>query len=322
MNEPQKTRLGAALALPWLFAFAAAAAASPQPPEKEPMSDERSERLRQIVEARVVYEVPGMDAVEVRRDIPYKTVEGRTLRMDVYQPAGLAQDERRPGVVFVHGGPLAPGVFPAEILSPKNWGTFVSYGELMAASGFVGVTFNHRYRGLENLDVSVGDVASAIGYVREHAAELHLDPDRLALWVFSGAGPHLSLPLRERPEYIRCLVSFYSLLDFPPFAAMGLGTAPPEIVEKYSPRALLDHGDGVPPILLARAGQDNPATNQSISDFLQAALEHGVTVDFMNHPAGIHGFDAFNDDERSREIVARALEFLAIHLGTTDQPPK
>ncbi len=312
----------ALITLPWLLACAAFADPAPQPAEKEPMSDESSETLRRIVEARVVYEIPGMETVEVRRDVPYKTVADRTLGMDVYQPAGLAEDERRPGVLFVHGGPLPPGTFPDEILSPKNWGTFVSYGELVAASGFVGVTFNHRHRSLETLDVSIGDVAAAIGYVREHAGELHLDPDRLALWVFSGAGPHLSLPLRERPAYVRCLVSFYSLLDFAPFAAMGLGTAPPEIVEKHSPRALLENGEGVPPLLLARAGQDHPLVNQSISDFLDAALEHGVTVDFLNHPGGVHGFDVFNDDERSREIVAHALRFLAVHLGAGQPPSK
>ena len=278
------------------------------------MNEELSARIRQIVEARVVYEIPGMETVDVRRDIPYKTVEDRVLEMDVYRPAGLADGERRPGVVFVHGGPLPPGGrFPEGIRTPKNWGTFVSYGELAAASGFVGVAFNHRYTGLDALDASVGDLEAAIGYVREHASELHLDPDRLALWVFSGAGPHLSLPLRERPAYVRCLVSFYPLLDFAPFAALGLGTAPPEIVEKYSPRALLEDG-GIPPIFLARAGRDDPATNQSLSEFLAAALEHGVTVDFLNHPGGIHGFDIMNDDARSREIVARAFEFLAVHL--------
>jgi acetyl esterase/lipase len=250
------------------------------------MSDEQADRLRQIVEARVVYEVPGMDVVEVRRDIPYKTADGKALEMDVYQPAGLAQGERRPGVMFVHGGPLPPGVLTEQVPQPKNWGTFVSYGELVAASGLVGVTFNHRYRSLEALHISVGDVAAAIGYFREHGADFHLDSDRLALWVFSGAGPDLSLPLRERPAYVRCLVSFYSLLDFPPFAEMGLGMASPGVVEQYSPRALLEQGDGdvVPPIMLAQAGRDHPATNRSIADFLQTALEHGVTVDFTNHP--------------------------------------
>jgi ketosteroid isomerase-like protein len=37
----------------------------------------------------------------------------------------------------------------------------------------------------------------------------------------------------------------------------------------------------------------------------------------MNHPAGVHGFDNQTDDERSREIIRRALEFMRENL----EPP-
>lgn len=276
------------------------------------MDEERTARLRRIIEARVVHTVPGMDAVETRRDLVYKTAGDASLLMDVYLPAGLAADERRGAVLFVHGGPLPPSGLPAGFPKPKNWGTFVSYGELVAASGLVAATFNHRYLSLAALDESTADVAAAIDYVRAHAGELHVDPDRLALWVFSGAGPLLAPVLRERPAYVRCLVSFYSVLDFAAFTAMGLGEAPPEVVERYSSQAQLH--DAAPPILLARAGKDHPATNQGIASFLAAAVEHGVAVDFYNHPQGMHGFDMLNDDERSREIVRLALAFVARHL--------
>ena len=277
------------------------------------MDDAKLEQLRRVIAARVVYTVDGMDAVEVRRDLVYKTVDDTGLAMDVYLPAGLADGERRPAVLFVHGGPMPPGVaLPPDVPRPKNWGVFESYGEIVAASGFVGITFNHRYRSLTALDDSTSDLAAAMDYVREHAAEVHADPERLALWVFSGAGPHLSLVLRERPAYVRCLVSFYPVLDFAAFAAMDMGEVPPEVSEKYSPKAHLH--DAAPPLLMARAGGDLPATNQGIESFLLAALEKGVAVDFLNHPQGMHGFDAFNDDDRSREIVRHVLAFLATHL--------
>jgi hypothetical protein len=35
----------------------------------------------------------------------------------------------------------------------------------------------------------------------------------------------------------------------------------------------------------------------------------------MNHPNGLHGFDVANDDERSREILRAALEFMKAHLN-------
>jgi dipeptidyl aminopeptidase/acylaminoacyl peptidase len=63
----------------------------------------------------------------------------------VYQPSGLGEDERRPAVLLIHGGPL-----PKEV-SPKDWRLFQDYGRLLAASGFVGVTFNHRFHGVETL---------------------------------------------------------------------------------------------------------------------------------------------------------------------------
>ena len=289
-----------------------AVAAGAQPPEDPRMDDERIAQFRRVIEARVVYTVPGMDAVDVRRDLAYKTVDDAPLGMDVYLPAGLAPDERRGAVLFVHGGPAPPSGLPAGIPKPKSWGLFESYGELVAASGLVGVTFNHRYASLAALGESAADVAAAIDYVRSHAGELHVDADRLALWVFSGAGPHLSVVLRERPASVRCLVSFYSVLDFAAFAAMGMGEAPPEVVERYSPRAHLH--DAAPPFLLARAGRDHPATNQAIDAFLAAALEHGVAVDFLSHPQGRHGFDVLDDDARSRAIVRHALEFLTVSL--------
>src|SRR5207248_2761146 len=79
---------------------------------------------------------------------------------------------RRPGVVFIHGGPIPADLRPA----PTDWGVYRSYGELAAASGFVGATFNHRYHSRAQLDEAASDIAAAIQYLRAHAAPFHLDP--------------------------------------------------------------------------------------------------------------------------------------------------
>ncbi len=47
------------------------------------------------------------------------------------------------------------------------------------------------------------------------------------------------------------------------------------------------------------------------------AVAANLLLTFMNHPAGEHGFDNQNDDDRSREIIRAALEFLQAHLGLT-----
>ena len=105
------------------------------------------------------------------------------------------------------------GRFPREFTPPTQWGVFVSYGELAAASALVGVTLNHRLHAPTDFERSQADVAAAIDYVREHAAELNVDADRIALWYFSGGGPLLSAVLRDRPSYVRCVLAFYAFLD-------------------------------------------------------------------------------------------------------------
>ena len=241
---------------------------------------------------RIVYRVDGMGNVRVRRDV-YKRDAGAELAMNIYAPASLSGGARVPAVFFVHGGPI-----PADFTPPTQWGIFVSYGELAAASGLVGVTFNHRLFALTDFDRSKADVAAAIDYVRANAAELNVDADRIALWYFSGGGPLLTALLRDRPEYVRCLVGFYPYLS------------PAEHVRNKV--------SGLP-IFVARAGLDQPLINQAIDSFVQEALAGNAQLDVMNHPTGRHGFDILDDNDRSREIIARAVAFAQVHVRRSDR---
>ncbi|MFL6196467.1 MAG: alpha/beta hydrolase [Thermoanaerobaculia bacterium] len=255
---------------------------------------------------RIVFQVPGMEAVQVRRNIVYHRLkDGAEMKMDIYPPPDLAEGERRPAVVFIHGGPIPPG------LDAKNLGLFKSYGELIAASGFVGVTFGYRYESLGTLAAGARQVEAAFTYVREHAAEFGVDTDRLAAWFFSGGGPQLAPFLRNRPAGVRCLLAYYTVLDLEPLRK----DVPENQVERFSPVASFAPGEYEgPPILVARAGLDKPFMNAGIDAFVTRALAANATLDVMNHPRGEHGFDVLNDDARSREIIARSLDFLRTHL--------
>lgn len=262
---------------------------------------------------RIVYEVPGMSGIEARRDIVYGSAADGDLTMDVYLPPGLGADERRPGVLFVHGGPVPAAVWPGV----KDWGVFISYGQLLAASGFVAVAFNHRYLDLRELAASWSNVAAALAFIRDQASAFHLDGDRLAVWVFSGGGPLIAPLLRDRPPHVRALVAYYAALDLA--SARGKTTQTiisDEAARDFSPAGCFpDDGayDG-PPILVARAGKDSALLNGTIDLFVQRALAANAPLDLMNHPAGRHGFDILDDDNRSREIIARTVEFLKSHL--------
>jgi dienelactone hydrolase len=87
-----------------------------------------------------------------------------------------------------------------------------------------------------------------------------------------------------------------------------------EAAERFSPAAYLDSKTKIP-ILIARAGlEKSPQLNQALDRFAQAALEANVPLDLLNHPRGQHGFDVLDDDERSRYIIARTLEFIQANV--------
>lgn len=54
--------------------------------------------------------------------------------------------------------------------------------------------------------------------------------------------------------------------------------------------------------------------NAGIDRFVEQALAANACLDVLNHPTGRHGFDILDDNARSREIIARAVEFLRIRL--------
>jgi acetyl esterase/lipase len=247
----------------------------------------------------------------VRKDLNYKGNDANPLlKMDVYIPPSLAVKDRRPAVIFIHGG-------TGTEHRPKDWGFYVSWGRLVAASGMVGVTFTHRlgYPKPQLAEAS-SDVTDAISYVRANADSLNVDQDRICLAAYSAGGPMLSMAMREKPAYVRCLVAFYAFMDIQQ-SDLHRQHETPEMVRKFSPITYLAaHAAEIAPIFIARAGRDQiPAMNDSIDRFVSEAINRNATLDFANHPQGVHGFDNQNDDARSREIIRRVIDFMRTHLG-------
>lgn len=287
----------------------AAAAAQAQPPVEE-SEEARLRRLAEMVNRPVVYKVPGMDQVQMRKDLVYKETNDANVRMDIYTPPGLAAGERRPAVIFIHGG-------ASTAFRPKDWGIYQTWGRLVAASGMVAVTFTHRL-GYPRTAILEGasDVTDAIAYVRSHAGELGVDGDRLCLAAYSAGGPMLSPFLGDPPPYVRCLVAFYAIMDIRQ-SEPHRQSETVETLERFSPIVQIARAPArVPPLFLARAGQDQiPALNEALDRFVAEALKQNIPLTLANHPQGVHGFDNQNDDERSREILAQAVSFMKRHLG-------
>ncbi len=265
--------------------------------------------IKQVALERVFYTLPKMEQVKVKKDVVYKRAAAVELKADVYSPAGAKASARLPAVIFIHGGLLPPNL----LTKPKEWGVYVSYGQLAAASGFVGVTFNHRFYSWNNLGEPQSDVSDLVAYVRGNAEKLGIDKDRITLWAFSGGGLFLSQSLREPQPFIRCLISYYAVLDLQDLRKKIPASIADETLNQFSPLHNLSVSKNkLPPMFVARAGLDVDL-NGGVDRFVQAAVAKNAAIDFSNHPTGQHGFDVLDDNERTREIIKRTLEFIKTH---------
>lgn len=297
-----------AIKLVLLLLCAAATVTAQQQERPAPQTPRRS--VQELVRMPVVYRLPGMERVTVKSNLRYVATGEPHMLMDVYAPPGLAKSERRPAVLFIHG--TVPPGSPA-----KDMGVFRSWGQLAAVSNMVGVTFTHRL-GFPKLmlNEAAGDLNAAINYIRANAAELNIDKDRICLAAYSGGGPLLSVALRDKPAYVRCLVAFYAFLDIQQSEPHRANESA-ETLKNFSPITYLTaEAAQIPPLFIARAGLDGvPVLNDSIDRFIQTALTRNASIILVNHPQGLHAFDIQNDDERSREIIEAALTFMRTQLG-------
>lgn len=157
-----------------------------------------------MIEKRVVYRVPQMDQVAVRQDVEYRSVNDVALGMDIYYPPGLDEGSQHPAIVFVFGYRDSAML---EMLGSKlkDIGQYVSWGELLAASGIVGITYETKE--------PHSDVQELIEHIRRNAITLRIDPDRLGLWSCSGNVPTaLSILMDESKDYLRCAVLYYGFM--------------------------------------------------------------------------------------------------------------
>ena len=231
-----------------------------------------------------------MDSVAVERHLTCIARDGEPLRFDLYR----SEPPQRGIVLLVHGGPI-----PGNLLTqPTDWGLFQSLARLLAASGVSAITFNHRFFSHDLAVTAMNDIEDMFS----HIAQLDVDASRICIWVFSGGGSLLGRFLRNVPVALRCVVAFYAALH---------GKS-----EEFSAAAALaENSNTIPPILVARAGLDSPQMNEAIDHFIATALQKNAPIEVMNHPTGQHGFDFRDDHPRTREILARTVDFIRTHLA-------
>jgi len=254
----------------------------------------------EITKKRVVYQIPGMEAVPVRRGVEY----AGPLTMDLYYP--LHQKPAVPAVVIVLGFPDV-GV-PLEPLGCqyREMGMAISWAQLFAASGMAGIIYESRN--------PASDLGSVLSCLRDNGESLGIDGTRLGVWATSGNAPVALSSLMNGSVSCGVLSCGY-MLDLEGATAVAEAAAQYHFANPMAGKRVEDMSGDVA-LFIARAGRDQfPGVNESIDAFVAGALRCNLPVTLVNHATGPHGFDLLDDTEASRDIMRAKLAFLQAKLG-------
>lgn len=266
------------------------------------------------------------------RNVPYRRVGGRTIKLDVFQPATApAPGERRPAILQIHGGAWVIGDKREQGLPLLKF---------LAARGWVGFNANYRLSPGATWPDHLVDLKHAVAWIREHADDYGVDPGFLAV-TGGSAGGHLAAMLAltaNDPEYqqgieeadtsIQAAVPFYGVYDF----TNRNGTMPPEFIswflepmvmkrflaeepEAFAKASPMDrvHPDA-PPFFIIHGDNDTLAPVEDAREFARRLREvSNAPVFYLELHGAQHAFDIFGSI-RTRRVLRAVYRFLtAIH---------
>ncbi|WP_425841074.1 alpha/beta fold hydrolase [Streptomyces fractus] len=218
--------------------------------------------------------------------------------LDLYVPEDTSS-QPRPAIVFVHGGPVPEDARP----TPRDWPTLIGYARLAASHGAIGVTVDHRLHAVTAYPTAAEDVAAAVAEVRAYP---RVDPDRIALWFFSGGGPLTAPWLSAAPPWLRCLAASYPIMA--PLPNWGVNDP------RFRPAEVVARG-GTPPFVLIRVGREAPAVAATVAEFVGAAETAGAPVEVIDVPEAPHAFEGLDHTASARGAVREAMGRVLGRLG-------
>ena len=245
----------------------------------------------------------------------YKQVGTRSLYLWVLQPAEK-YPRPRPAVVFFHGGGWVAGT-PAQ---------FIHQAEYLTSRGLVSVLVQYRLLDRKQRRktpplVCIQDAKSAMRWVRKHAKELGVDPNRIAA-AGGSAGGHLAAAVSMLPDLddpkddlqISCKAQAQIL--FNPAVDGRFG----EKYQKFSP--FYNVRPDTPPTIIFHGTADRIVPVQIIREFQRKLEKAGVRCECHFYEGMPHGFFNYGRyGNRYYLLTMRATDRFLASLGWLQGPP-
>jgi acetyl esterase/lipase len=266
------------------------------------------------------------EGTKALRDVAYVTDGHLRQKLDLFIPPDATKP--LPLIIWVHGG--------AWLAGSKEQCPALPF----LKRGYAAASINYRYSQQAIFPAQIQDCKAAVRWLRAHAKENNLDPDRFGVWGAS-AGGHLVALLGTTGDVkkfdvgenlnvssrVQAVVDFFGPTDFTQMSKYSLPNSPFDHDATNAPEALLIGGavqenkdkaaaanpityitKNDPPFLIMHGNKDNLVPYQQ-SELLRDALQKaGVPVTLKIVEGAGHGFGGREIDRQVAEFFDRRLK--------------
>ena len=254
--------------------------------------------------------------------VAFKQSDSKPLTLDVFYPDTFKPGDTRPAIVFFFGGGWTGG-------DPNQFYPQAAY---LASRGMVGISAHYRTKSRDGAEPfqCVEDGKSAIRYMRLHAKELGINPEKLACGGGS-AGGHVAAATATIKSYDcpdddlsvsavpNALVLFNPVYDNGP---QGYGYE--RVKDYYQTISPLHNLDGTQPPTLVLFGSRDKYIPVETATLYDARMEaNGNRCDTVIYEGQQHGFFNMREPNHSEYFIKTVSEMdrFLVSLGYLSGPP-
>ncbi len=251
------------------------------------------------------------EGLDVVRDVAYRDVDGRPLRLDLLLPPETS-DAPRPLLVAIHGGSWIGG-------SRRDYAP--QFADLVRGGLAVAVIDYRLARpGAPSWPGALEDVETAIDWLMARADRFRLDPERVALLGTSAGGLLAARAGRKdrRIAAVVCLSTPFDLAGLAAFRRLGhepvdvfLGVSPTDAPDLASAASPIAHvAVGGPATLLIHGDDDLWVSVEQARGMQERLKAAGGLHWLVVLPGSRHGFELKVGSPHPRDLAPEVRRFL------------
>lgn len=257
--------------------------------------------VRELAPGTIPADWPAGALVEPR-SVTLTAADGKPVPAQLFLPADLPQGERRPAVIFIHGGSRRQMLlgFHHRVYYHNAY----ALNQFLADQGYVVLSLNYRSGTGYGLDFR-----EALNYGATGASEFYdllgaglylkgrpdVDPERIGLWGGSYGGFMTAMGLSRASDLfaagvdlhgvhdwnvgIRTFVPSYSTVEVPDDSMVAFMASPMATIDGWRSPVLVIHGDD----------DRNVSFGETVT-LVEALRERGVEVEQLVFPDEVHSF--------------------------------